>query len=73
MKLQLIDEWKRAHQYLTVKLAALLALISTAWDYIPAVRDYLDPAWLKWFAIAMVLARVISQPKVKNDADPSVG
>lgn len=68
MKLKLIADWKKAHQYLTVQLAALMAMITTAWEYIPAVQQYLDPAWVKWFALAMIVARVIKQPKVSGDA-----
>jgi hypothetical protein len=59
--MQLIDEWKKAYRYLTVQLAALLALLATAWDYVPALQQYLDPQWVKWFALAMLLARVIKQ------------
>jgi hypothetical protein len=69
--MKLIDEWRRAHKYLTVKLAVLLGAISTAWDYVPAVRDYLDPTWLKWFAVVMIVARVIKQDGVRNGPDAS--
>lgn len=68
MKLKLIETWRKAHRYVTVQLAALLAAISTAWDYIPAVQQYLDPAWLKWFALAMIVARLVKQPSVSGDA-----
>jgi hypothetical protein len=70
MKKVFIDEWTKAHKYLTVQLAALLGIVSAAWDYVPAVRDYLDPAWLKYFAVAMIVARVIKQPGAKKD-DPA--
>jgi hypothetical protein len=67
MKLNLIEDWQLAYKYLTVKLAALLALVAAAWDYIPVMREYLDPSWLKWFALAMIVSRVISQPGIKQD------
>ena len=69
--MKLIDEWHRAHRYITVQLAALLGAIATAWQYVPEVREYVDPAWLKWFAVAMIVARVIGQPSVKNGPDAS--
>ena len=64
--MKLIEEWKSAHKLLTVQLAALLAAITTAWEYIPEVKDYLDPAWVKWFAVAMIVARVIKQGEAKD-------
>jgi hypothetical protein len=67
MKKLFIDDWRRAHKLLTVQAAALLAAASAAWDYVPTVRDYLDPAWLKWFALAMIVLRVINQTAVKKD------
>jgi len=64
--MKLIEEWKSAHKFLTVQLAAVLAAVTTAWEYVPEVKDYLDPAWVKWFAVAMIVARVIKQGEAKN-------
>ncbi len=65
----LIDDAQRAWRYLTVQMAALLAAIAAAWDYVPTLQQYLDPAWLKWFALAMIFARVINQtPKTPPKA-----
>lgn len=75
-----IDDVHKAYRYLSVQLAALLALAATAWEYLPQFQQYLDPAWVKYFALAILVSRVIKQtPTVAeadkapagNDADPS--
>ena len=66
----LINEWHKAWRYLTVQLAALLAVLATAWDYVPALQQYLDPAWVKYFALAILVARIVNQtPKATDDAN----
>lgn len=67
----LIDDARKAYRYLTVQLATLMAILATAWEFMPQVQQYLDPAWVKYFALAMILARVIRQtPKAPaDDAD----
>lgn len=67
----LIDDIRSAWRYLSVQMALILAGLATAWDYIPAVQQYLDPAWVKYFALAMVVARILNQSprKDKSNAD----
>ena len=66
----LINEWHKAWKYLSVQIAALLAMLATAWDYIPSLQQYLDPAWVKYAALAILVARVVNQtPKAPADAD----
>lgn len=66
---RLIDEWHKAYRYLSVQLAALLAIAATAWEFLPQLQPYLDPKWVKYAALAMILARVIRQtPKPAVDA-----
>lgn len=57
----LVDDARKAYKFLSVQLAALLAILATAWEFVPAMQQYLDPAWVKYFALAMILARVIRQ------------
>lgn len=67
-----VDDARKAYKFLSVQLAALLATLATAWEFVPAMQQYLDPAWVKYFALAMILARVIRQtpkaPAAPTDA-----
>lgn len=65
----LIDDVRRAWRYLSVQMAVVLAGAATMWDYVPAVQQYLDPAWLKYFAVAMIAARVLNQSPRKDKSD----
>ena len=65
-----VDDIRKAYKFLSVQLAALLAILATAWEFVPAMQQYLDPAWVKYFALAMILARVIRQTP-KEPAAPS--
>lgn len=62
----LIDDVKSAWRYLSVQLAALLALVATAWPFFPEMQQYLDPAWVKYVAGAILIARVVRQKKPDN-------
>ena len=63
---RLVDDWRRAHKWLTVWVAALIAVLAEAQDQIPFVREYLPPGWVKFAALAVIVARLYkqSQPKV---------
>lgn len=64
MKKRLIDDWKTAHRFLSVRMAGLLALASLAYDYLPAIQTYVGPASGSWVAAAsaaIILARIVSQ------------
>jgi len=65
MKVKLIDDWKDSWKFLSVQLAAALALLDTAYEYLPAVQTYLPKGWVKWIALAIIVARVIKQ---RNEA-----
>ncbi len=60
-QMKLIEEWRKAYKFLTVQLAVGLGFVATAYEYLPAVQSYLPEGWVKWFAIAIIVARVIKQ------------
>ena len=41
--------------------AAVIALLATAYDYLPAIRDYVPEGWVKWAALLIIAARVMNQ------------
>jgi hypothetical protein len=61
MKLRLVPDWRHAWRFLSVQLAAVIALLATAYDYLPAIRDYVPEGWVKWAAILIIAARVMNQ------------
>lgn len=62
--LQPIEDWRRCWRLLSVQLAALLAVLDTAYDYLPAVQQYLPEGWVRWLALAIIAGRVIQQTSV---------
>jgi len=61
MKLRLIENWRSAWRWASVQLAALLAIASAAYVYLPAMQLYLPETWVTWAALAIIVARVIQQ------------
>jgi hypothetical protein len=68
MKLRLTKDWRECWKWLSVQLAAALALLSVAYDYLPALQQYLPDGWVKWFALAIIAGRVIHQGGRDADA-----
>jgi len=68
MKLRLIENWREAWKFLSVQLALILAVISTAYDYLPAVQQYLPAGWVKWMALAIIAVRIFQQRNVTAPA-----
>lgn len=65
----LIDDWKQSWKFFSVQLAAALALLDVAYEYLPAAQSYLPEGWVKWLALAIIVARVIKQRnRAQNDA-----
>jgi hypothetical protein len=56
-----IPEWRQAWRFLSVQAAAALALLAAAYDYLPAVREYLPEGWMKWAALLVIAARILNQ------------
>ena len=69
MKVSLIEEWQKAYKFFTVQLAAMLVLLDIAYDYLPDVQAYLPEGWAKWFALAIIVARVVKQ-RSSGDVTP---
>lgn len=61
MKVKLIEDWKQSWKFLSVQLAAALALLDVAYEYLPAVQTYLPEGWVKWIALTIIVARIIKQ------------
>lgn len=59
--MNLIPDWRHAWRFLSVQLAAVIALLATAYDYLPAIRDYVPEGWVKWAALLIIAARVMNQ------------
>lgn len=59
-----IEDWQRAHKLLSVQLAGLLLALDVAYDYLPAITQYLPQYWVRWIALAIIVGRVIRQASV---------
>lgn len=57
----LVPDWRQAWRFLSVQAAAALALVAAAYDYLPAVREYLPDGWVKWAALLVIAARILNQ------------
>lgn len=62
---RLIDGWECAYKLMTIWLAAAMLFISTAFDYLPVMQQYLPEGWVSWMAGAIIIARIIKQSRVK--------
>lgn len=67
MKLKLIENWRAAWRMLSVQMAALLAAVAVAYDYLPMLQQYLPADWMKWGALIVIAARLIKQEKLNVD------
>ena len=38
-----------------------VALLATAYDFLPVIRDYVPEGWVKWAALAIIAGRVLHQ------------
>ena len=65
---RLIDQWQCFYKLMTVWIAAAMILVSTAYEYLPIIQQYLPEGWVRWMAGAVILARIIKQTRTKPDA-----
>jgi len=59
--MKLIEDWKQAWKFFSVQIAAVISLMGFAYDYLPAMQQYLPEGWVKWAALAIIAGRVIDQ------------
>ncbi len=59
--MKLIPDWRQAWRFLSVQFAAAIALLATAYDFLPVIRDYVPEGWVKWAALAIIAGRVLHQ------------
>ena len=64
-----VDDLRSAHKWLSVQAAALLAIVATAYDYLPDAQRYLSPGWVKWGALVVLVARLIKQEPAHKPGD----
>ena len=69
--MKLIPDWRHAWRFLSVQLAALIALLATAFDYLPVIRTYVPDGWVKWAALLIIAGRILNQsvPAAGNGKD----
>lgn len=65
--MKLIENWRSAWRMLSVQAAALLAILASAHDYLPALQTYLPDGWVKYAALVVILARVVKQERLRAD------
>ncbi|QBE66842.1 DUF7940 domain-containing protein [Pseudoduganella lutea] len=65
IKAHLVEDWAKAHKFLSVQLAFLLLALETAFDYLPAVQQYLPANVTTVLAAAIIVARVLKQTATK--------
>lgn len=63
----LVEDWRKAHKWLSVQIAALMILVGQFYDQLPVLQKYLPPDWVKYAAAAVIIARVIGQGNAKSD------
>lgn len=65
--MKLIENWRSAWRMLSVRAAALLALVAAAYDYLPQLHAYMPDGWMKYGALVVIVARIIKQPELSSD------
>lgn len=73
MKLHLVDDWKRAHRWFTMRLSALALALVPVWALIPQEWRDSVPKWVLLalfggYAMAIMGGRVVKQ-KPKGEAE----
>ncbi|MDF0605303.1 hypothetical protein HZU77_006520 [Neisseriaceae bacterium TC5R-5] len=63
----MIPEWRRAWHFASVKLAALLFILSSAREHLPELQHLLPEDWAKWAALAIFIARIVRQDEEKKE------
>ena len=65
MRIKLVDDWRKAHKWLSTQLCLVAASVSLAYEYLPAVREfiapYVSPHVMAGLAALVIVARIIDQ------------
>ena len=69
MRLRFVPDWREAHRWISVQLAALITLLSIAYDYIPIVRENMPEGWVKYAVPLILLGRIINQKNKSEETD----
>jgi hypothetical protein len=67
LKEYLIRDWRSAYQFVSVQIAALMALLSLAEPYIPVLHQYMPEHWVPVASGLIIVSRLIQQKKVAKD------
>lgn len=66
----LVDDWRRWHKWASVRWAFLLLGLAELQDYLPGIKEYLPAGWVKYIAIAIVIARLLKGREAKSIPPP---
>ena len=61
----MIHDFRDAWKWLSVQAAIIVGIIAAASDYFPQFREYLPEGWVKYAAVAIIVARMIKQKGAK--------
>lgn len=65
----LVDDWRRWHKWASIRWAALLLGLLELQDYLPRIKEYLPDGWVKYFAFAIIIARLL-KPRMAAQGTP---
>lgn len=71
--MQIIHNWRKAWRMLSVQMAALIVALGAAEPLLPQLREVLPDNWYAFAACAVIVARLVAQPKVEGDTGPPPG
>lgn len=78
MSMQLVKEWKHAHQIASVQVGAVIVVLGAADQWLPMVQAFIAPWMFGALGAVGVLARLVLQKKLTaevkaEEAAPPVG
>ena len=59
--MKLIENWKQAGRFYTVKIAGIMILLDFAYEYLPVAQYYLPESWVRWAGLILIVGRIIRQ------------
>lgn len=66
IKSYLVNDWKAAHTWLSVQIAALIVFLPMLTTYMPELQAYLPANVYSWLGGLIILARIIKQKRDAN-------